>query len=449
MSIEDRNTDADAAAAVLDDASAAGSFTADDSPTNEFGERRFVHKLRWFGPVNMLMILGATIPTGAAASLMAYNFTVHLGEVDANAAIGIANVFGALAGAIGAIVGGNVSDHTRTRLGRRNPWIMFGAILGAACILSLSLASFSLIWPAVILFCGFQIGLNIMLSSYYALLPDRVSSRLMGRASAWASMGTLLGNALGGIVTSILVSTFGEANLATAFLLVPWTMVIMMAVIVLALPGAKLSRQEGTERFDVREMLAGFRPPKDKQFWYVYLGRLVFMVGLMLLVQTQTQQLIYHFDLPLKTAASTAALLGIVLAIGSLISTVIAGPLSDKLRRRKAPAMVSAVIFALSTVVLLLSTDTWVLFVNVGLAAFAFGAFSSVDQAIMVEILPNKETAARDLGFLNTTNTLSGVIGGGLGALLIGTIGYVGLFITAGVLALLCIAFFIPINRVR
>src|SRR5699024_12328510 len=144
----------------------------------------------------------------------------------------------------------------------------------------------------------------------------------------------------GGIVTSILVSTFGEANLATAFLLVPWTMVIMMAVVVLALPGAKLRREDGTELFDLREMLAGFRPPKDKQFWFVYLGRLVFMVGLMLLVQTQTQQLIYHFELPLKTAASTAALLGIVLALGSLISTMISGPLSDKLRRRKAPAMV-------------------------------------------------------------------------------------------------------------
>src|SRR5699024_6764387 len=129
MSIEDRHPDADAPAAVMAEASEAGTFTADDSPTNEFGERRFVHKLRWFAPVNMLMLLGATIPAGAAASLMAYNFTVHLGETDANAAIGVANVFGALAGAIGAIVGGNVSDHTRTRLGRRNPWIIFGAIL--------------------------------------------------------------------------------------------------------------------------------------------------------------------------------------------------------------------------------------------------------------------------------------------------------------------------------
>src|SRR5699024_7712705 len=291
--------------------------------------------------------------------------------------------------------------------------------------------------------------LNLMLSSYYALLPARVSARLMGRASAWASMGTLLGNALAGIVTSVLVSTFGASDLAGAFTLVPWTMVLMMGVVVLALPGARLSRHPGEARPGARELLAGFRPPKDRQFWYVYLGRLVFMVGLMLLVQTQAQQLVYHFRLPLETAASIGALLGIVLAVVSLASTIIAGPLSDKLRRRRAPAMVSAVIFALSTLVLLLSEDPWVLFVNVALAAFAFGPFSSVDQAHMVEILPDKQTAARDLGVLNTTNNLSGVIGGGLGALLIGTVGYHGLFLTAGALALLCIAFFLPITRVR
>src|SRR5699024_10516325 len=119
MSIEDRHPDADAPAAVMDEASEAGTFTADDSPTNEFGERRFVHKLRWFGPVNMLMILGATIPTGAAASLMAYNFTVHLGETDANAAIGVANVFRALTGAMGACVCGSGSDYNLTRMGCR------------------------------------------------------------------------------------------------------------------------------------------------------------------------------------------------------------------------------------------------------------------------------------------------------------------------------------------
>lgn len=426
-----------------------GTFTESDAPANEFGERRFVHKLGWFGPVNLLMILGATIPTGAVASLMAYNFTVTLAESEANAAIGFANVFGALAGALGAIIGGNVSDHTRTRMGRRNPWIMAGSLFGAACIVALTVVPYSVVWSVVLAYCGFQIGLNIMLSSYYALLPDRVSSRLMGRASAWASLGTLLGNASGGVVVSLLVNAFGSENLSTGFLLLPWTMVIMMVVVVLVLPGAKMHREAGVPRMDIKEMLAGFRPPVDKEFWFVYLGRLVFMVGLMLLVQTQTQQLIYHFGLPLKDAASVAAMLGILLAICSVISTTVAGPLSDKLKRRKAPAMVSAVLFALAASTLLFTDQSWILFVQTPIAALAFGAFSSVDQALMVEILPNKTTAARDLGFLNTTNTLSGVIGGGLGAFLIAVVGYSGLFICACLLAVLCVVFFIPVRRVR
>src|SRR5699024_12876020 len=73
-------------------APAPASFTEDPSLTSQFGERRSVDKLLWFGPVHMLMILGATIPTGAVASLMAYTFTVTLPEADANTAIGTAKI---------------------------------------------------------------------------------------------------------------------------------------------------------------------------------------------------------------------------------------------------------------------------------------------------------------------------------------------------------------------
>lgn len=431
------------------DVAAPASFASDESPTNELGERRFVSRLGWFGPVNMLMILGAAIPTSAVAGLMAYNFTARLDEAGANASIGAANVFGALFGALAAIVAGNVSDHTRTRLGRRNPWIITGTVIAAICILGLTFVPYTAVWAVVVLFCGFQVGLNTTLASYTALLPDRVNSKLMGRASAFASFGTLLGSALGGVVVSVLVQVFGVQHLSVGFLMLPWTMVVMMLVVVLAIPGARLRRNPGEKLFDLREIMSTFRPPKDREYWFVYLGRLVFMVGLMMLVQTQTQQLRYHFGLSIEQAASLGAVLGILLAVAAAAATAIAGPLSDRLRRRKAPVIVSVVLFVAGVAVLLLSTETWVLYVNILLAAFAFGAFSSVDQALMVEILPNKETAARDLGFLTTTNTLSGVIGGGIGAIIIGTLGYTALFIIAGLLALACIAFFVPIKRVR
>ena len=276
-----------------------------------------------------------------------------------------------------------------------------------------------------------------------------MASGLLGRASAWASFGTLLGTGLGGVVTSLLVSHFGEQHLQLGYLVLPWAMLVMAAVIALALPGAKLSKDPHAPRLDLHEIAKGFRPPKDREFWYVYFGRLMFMIALMMLVQTQTQQLRYHFGLSITEAAAIGAVLGLILAGAAAVGTAIAGPLSDKIGRRKLPVMISTLIYVLGVAVLLVSTETWVLYVNIALAALAFGAFSSVDQALMVEILPNKDTAARDLGFLATTNTLSGVVGGGLGAIIIAALGYHALLIIAGALALGCLALFVPIKRVR
>lgn len=53
------------------------------------------------------------------------------------------------------------------------------------------------------------------------------------------------------------------------------------------------------------------------------------------------------------------------------------------------------------------------------------------------------------MGILGTTNTLTGVIAGAFGAMIIGALGYTALFITAAVCALIGIFIFVPIKRVK
>ncbi|KRL22880.1 transporter, major facilitator family protein [Lentilactobacillus kisonensis DSM 19906 = JCM 15041] len=56
------------------------------------------------------------------------------------------------------------------------------------------------------------------------------------------------------------------------------------------------------------------------------------------------------------------------------------------------------------------------------------GAYNAVDQALNVAVLPNPETAAKDLGIINMANTLGQVFGPLIAAAVISSMGYRAMF---------------------
>lgn len=418
------------------DEGAATNFVADLSPVNSMGERRFVERLSWFGPMNLFMVLGWTIPTAAVSTIFGLLYSAHLSESDANAAIGITNVLGVLAGTVASVLAGTLSDRTRSRWGRRNPWILTGGITMVVALLLLSVAPVAAVWPVVAAFCLFQLGLNTLGASYTALLPDRVATGLMGRASAFSGFGSLAGTALGGIAASLLIKAFGVDGASDAYRVLPWLMVVMVIVVLVKLPGADLRaarRDDTAPKAGLLSTIREFRLPVSRDYWLAYLARFLTIVSIMLTLQTGTQILRYYLGLSVEQAADLHALSGLVLAVFGAFSSLIAGPLSDRMGRRKPLVMASALVAGLAPLLYFAAPSNPLLFVlmHAAVAALAFGIFQATDQALMVEVLPDPATAARDLGFLGTTNTLSGVLAGAAGAVLIGTLGFPALFLSA------------------
>ena len=89
-----------------------------------------------------------------------------------------------------------------------------------------------------------------------------------------------------------------------------------------------------------------------------------------------------------------------------IAAMLVGGPLSDKLGRRKVFVFASSVVVAAALVVpLVMPTFTgWLIFTLV--AGLGFGMFQSVDQALMSEVLPSKDSYAKDLGVVNIAATL-------------------------------------------
>ena len=89
---------------------------------------------------------------------------------------------GAIASLIANPVIGALSDRTTSRRGRRHPWTLAGALVGAAGLAVLAAAPDI---PVMVLgWCIAQIGLGGMLATLTSALPDRVPARQRGTLGA-------------------------------------------------------------------------------------------------------------------------------------------------------------------------------------------------------------------------------------------------------------------------
>ena len=77
------------------------------------------------------------------------------------------------------------------------------------------------------------------------------------------------------------------------------------------------------------------------------------------------------------------------------------GFLSDRLRRRRVFVLAAGLIFALGAVVMALASDLPVLFAGSLTSSIGLGLFAAVDQALVLDVLPERETeAGRFMGII-------------------------------------------------
>jgi maltose/moltooligosaccharide transporter len=92
---------------------------------------------------------------------------------------------------ISQIVVGALSDRTRTRLGRRKPYLLGGVPVAAAALLLLSLRP--PVWLAVIVLVVMTTSLAVAYGPYLALLADLVASELRGRVGGLQAAANMIG----------------------------------------------------------------------------------------------------------------------------------------------------------------------------------------------------------------------------------------------------------------
>ncbi|MCA1481255.1 MFS transporter, partial [Bradyrhizobium sp. NBAIM08] len=95
-------------------------------------------------------------------------------------------------------IAGALSDATRSRFGRRTPWMVGGALVSAGFLLGLPMAGSVIVVAA--LWLGVQLGINALQAAATALVPDRFPPARRGGVSGMVGMGITIGNAVGAVV---------------------------------------------------------------------------------------------------------------------------------------------------------------------------------------------------------------------------------------------------------
>ncbi|MFF7455383.1 MFS transporter [Kitasatospora sp. NPDC008115] len=394
---------------------------------------------RRLGPVLATTHLSWILPATGVATLTQARLG-ELGDAEKLTRFTVIAVAGSSTALIANIAFGLISDRTRSRHGRRNPWILAGAAASATAV---SAMSFTGSFPVLLaLAVVYQVALNAMLSPLFAVLPDRVAPERMGRASSWVGLGQLLGQSIGGASAGLLVT---EPQLGMRWL--PWITVLgglLFFTTARDTPSTALPKEPFSWRAIGRSLL----PPKDADYFWALGGRMVALLGFYLVLVYQLYVLTDHLGLSTDESGPVIALGGVLMAVSSATSIAVCGPLSDRTGRRKPFIIAATAVCAAAVVPLVLTTSIWAFYTFILVGGLGYGCLIAVDQAVVSEVLPDQEHRAKDLGFLNIANTMPGLIAPLIAGLIVPAFGYPALFCVAIVLTLTGGLLILPIRRV-
>lgn len=364
---------------------------------------------------------------------------------DPDALVGIVNAFTAVASLVANLMFGNFSDRSRSRFGRRTPWIVFGAVLGGVTLFLTGTTHNAVL--LTIFYCACMFGLNCMIAPLVAVLSDRVPSGIRGTMSAFYGAGSTIGAPIG-----TMIGAFFIENLIAGFAVAGVLMFLGGIVAVIILPEEQSADFLPKEEGSFKDVLVSFRPPKfagAHDFYKAFAGRFCMIMSYQMINVYQLYIIQNYIGQSVKESAVTVSVVSMIMMVMSLVGSFISGPVSDFIGRRKVPVVVASVLFAIGIAMPWLIPSTLGMYLFAGIAGLGYAVYSAVDQALLVDVLPNKEEAGKDLGILNMGTTLGQMCGPVIMSTIVVSLGYNFAFPTAIALAIIGCFFIMAIKKVK
>ena len=340
---------------------------------------------------------------------------------------------------------GRMSDRTTSRWGMRRPWMVIGLVGGTTGILIVALAPN--IAAVLVGWCLAQVFLNALLAAQVAVLPDQVPVAQRGLVSG--VLGICLPAA--SVVGTFLVQTFDASDL-TMFLAPCLVGATAVVVFVTRLDDRRIDPADRPP-WSLRELLGSFyvNPRANPDFAWAFLSRFLLLMAYAFLVTYQAYYLIDQLGTAADAVPHQIFLGTLVQSVALVIAAPVTGRLSDRVGRRKVFVVVAGVVYAVAMLVIATAKGPGGYLAGMAIGGLGFGMYMAVDLALVVDVLPENGSAAKDLGVLNIAGALPFALAPALAPAVLAVSGtsYQVLYLVAGACALVGAAAIIPIRRVR
>jgi MFS family permease len=354
-------------------------------------------------------------------------------------------IWGTLTAVLVNPLAGALSDHVTLRLGRRRPFMLVGTFFNVLILVLFTftpnLGQGQLLVILACLFFALQCSNNFANAPWGAIIADQVPQRQRGFTAGLNGLALLLGTASGTITAGLIVNKqdplpIYKNEIITIFLLIALVQTLIVLYTVLTVKEIPLVREQ-RERFRFSTFLRQFffKPTRYPDLSWVLLARLLVMMGIWGIFYF----LQYYADEVLGVGGEQfiGAYFLPLLMVAALPSSLLAGWYSDRWGRKGLVYLSGIMMSIVCALFIFWQTPTGALVAAV-FFGIGYGAYTSVDWALVTDVLPSRAEAGKFLGLWSAMGILPQVIGTGVsGVLLQGLrgmpshLGYTALFLVA------------------
>ena len=356
----------------------------------------------WFGPIQVLLAQQADRIADAEPGGMSKELLLAVVLFNGAAVSMFANP-----------VWGAFSDRTRSRLGRRVPWVLGGVVLGAASLLLLSWAENAVLM--VVAWSLVQLALNAAWAGGVAAVPDQVPVERRGLIGGLVAIAGTVGVLLGIKIAEL------TGSIAQGYLVIAVVMLLLSVPYLVGSRDLALPADHHLEPMDWKRLVRSLwvSPREHPDFAWAWLTRLLVNLGNWIALNYLYYFLTDGLGFSDDDATAKLGLLVLIYGVATVATTVVVGHWSDRVGRRKVFVIWSGVLIGASSLVLGLWQDWPGALLAAAVLGAGFGVYQAVDFALITQVLPGAGDRAKDLGVINIASALPQVLAPAIAGLIL------------------------------